>query len=168
MKSSVLAVVCVLSTSAAHADPVVFELTETFAFDWHWELDDAQLDAADREDVIDLRNRLNLRLRTGEWTFGLRIDAAWFPDPPSSQYASDIRPEEMFVTYRDDTWTVTAGDDYLTIGRGLALSLRKFDEVGFATNLRGAHARFRQDHFQMRLGAGFTNVVNGGGYSSLR
>ncbi len=161
MKSAIAAAAtCLLATSSAHADPIVFELTESFAFDWHWELDDAQLDPSDRQDVVDLRNRLNLRLRTGEWTFGLRIDAAWFPNPPSSQYGSDIRPEEMFVTYRDDTWTVTAGDDYLTIGRGLALSLRKFDEVGFATNLRGAHARYRQDHLQFRLGAGFTNVVN--------
>ena len=145
---------------SAHAAPVTFELTESLSADWHWILDDPQLEPADREDVIDLRNRLNLRLRTGAWTFGLRIDAAWFPSPPSAQYASDIRPEEMFVTYKDSSWTLTAGDDYLTIGRGLALSLRKFDEVGFATNLRGLHARYRTDGFEMRLGAGFTNVVN--------
>lgn len=144
----------------ARAEPVTFELTESLAADWHWYLDDAQLEPADREDVIDLRNRLNLRLRTGAWTVGLRLDAAWFPSPPSSQYASDLRPEEMFVTARFDHWTLTAGDDYLTVGRGLALSLRKLDEVGFATNLRGAHARLHLDHFQMRLGAGFTNVVN--------
>ncbi len=66
----------------------------------------------------------------------------------------------MFVTWRTAAWTLTAGDDYLTIGRGMALSLRKFDEIGFATNLRGAHARYRTDGFEMRVGAGFTNVVN--------
>lgn len=147
--------------SPALADPITFEITESLSADWHWELDDAQLtDPEDREHVVDLRNRLNLRLRTGRFAFGLRLDAAWFPSPPSAQYQSDLRPEELFVTYRDRTWTLTAGDDYLTLGRGLALSLRKFDEVGFTTNLRGAHARMRLDGFELRLGAGFTNVVN--------
>jgi len=156
-----LALALALAPALARAAPVTFELTESLSVDWHWVLDDAQLvDEADREDVVDLRNRLNLRLRTGAWTFGLRLDAAWFPSPPSAQYESDLRPEEMFITYKDKSWTLTAGDDYLTIGRGLALSLRKFDEIGFATNLRGAHARFRTDGFEMRLGAGFTNVVN--------
>ncbi|MBL8787010.1 MAG: hypothetical protein JNJ59_19045 [Deltaproteobacteria bacterium] len=146
----------------AHADPVVFELTETMAADWHWTLDDPQIEASGGDDanIFDLRNRLNLRLRTGEWTFGLRLDLALFADPPSPQYRNDIRPEEMFVTWRGEHWTLTAGDDYLTLGRGLALSLRKFDEVGFATNLRGAHARFRTTGFETRFGVGFTNVVN--------
>lgn len=159
---SPLALLLALAAAApAHADPVSFELTESLSADWHWVLDDPQLaDPEDREHVVDLRNRLNLRLRTGEWTFGLRLDIAWFPSPPSSQYASDIRPEEMFVTWRDRRWTLTAGDDYLTLGRGLSLSLRKFDEVGFATNLRGAHARLKLDHLEARVGIGFTNVVN--------
>lgn len=154
-----------LGMSATSGKParaeVDFEFTETFALDWHWILEDPQItDPEDREHVVDLRNRLNLRVRTGELTFGLRLDLAWFPSPPTTQYASDIRPEEMFVTWRIGSWTLTAGDDYLTVGRGVALSLRKFDEVGFATSLRGAHASFRADGFRMRLGAGYTNVVN--------
>ena len=78
---------------------ITLDFTESFALDWHWVLDDPQiLDEADREDVVDLRNRLNARLKTGDWTFGLRLDMAWFPSPPTSQYASDLRPEEVFVT----------------------------------------------------------------------
>jgi hypothetical protein len=140
---------------------ITLDFTESFAFDWHWVLDDPQiLDEADRENVLDLRNRFNARLKTGDWTFGLRLDMAWFPSPPTSQYGSDLRPEEVFVTWRSGEWTLTAGDDYLTLGRGLALSLRKFDEVGFATGLRGVHAGFRTDGFRMRLGVGTTNTVN--------
>jgi hypothetical protein len=146
---------------AASATPTTFEITETFAFDWHTVLDDPQiLDEDARKNVIDLRNRLNLRLRTGDWRFGLRLDAAYFPSPPISRYSSDFRPEEMFVTWSNRTWTITAGDDYLTLGRGLALSLRKFDEVGFATALRGAHTQLKLPKLKARLGAGFTNVVN--------
>ena len=160
-RPSLLALALTVLPAVAHAAPVSFDLTESLAADWHWVLDDPQLEEpADREDVVDLRNRLNLRLRTGEWTFGLRLDVAWFPSAPSSQYASDIRPEEMFVTWKGRRWTLTAGDDYLTLGRGLALSLRKFDEVGFATNLRGAHARLKLDQLEARLGVGLTNVVN--------
>ncbi len=145
----------------AKAAPVTFEVIESFFADWHWSLEDPRLDEADRDHVVDLRNRLNLRLRTGEWAFGLRLDAALFVGPPSSQYASDIRPEEVFVTWKNPTWTLTLGDDYLTVGRGIALSLRKFDEIGFATGLRGIHAQWRPvDAFKMRIGAGFTNTVN--------
>lgn len=150
-----------IGAAETRATPVRFELTETLAADWHWVLDDPQiLDAEAREDVLDLRNRLNVRLRTGAFSFGLRLDAAWFPSPPIARYSSDLRPEEMFVTWSDKRWTLTAGDDYLTLGRGLSLSLRKFDEVGFATSLRGAHAQLKLPKFKARLGAGLTNVVN--------
>lgn len=160
MKVAALVSLLVGVSFSARAD-VDLDFTESFALDWHWVLDDPQiLDEADREHVVDLRNRLNARLRTGEVTVGLRLDVAWFPSPPTTQYGSDIRPEEMFITWRTGDWTLTAGDDYLTVGRGLALSLRKFDEVGFATGLRGAHAGFRTDGFRMRLGAGTTNTVN--------
>jgi len=143
----------------ARADEVYFELTESLFADWHWTLDDAQLEPSDQEDVVDFRNRLNARLRWGKTTFGLRLDAALFVAPPSSQYASDLRPEELFVAYEDGPWKLVAGDEYLTVGRGMALSLRKLDEIGFTTSLRGAHLLLRGP-VRVRLGVGLTNVVN--------
>jgi len=144
----------------AKAEDVIIDFTESLFADWHFKLDDPLLSDANQKDVIDFRNRLNTRVRWDTLSFGLRLDAAVFPSAPSSQYQSDFRPEEVFATWRKDGWTLTLGDDYLTVGRGMALSLRKFDEVGVATSLRGVHALLRQNAFRMRLGAGFSNVVN--------
>jgi hypothetical protein len=151
---------CVLGAQSGRAEPVYLDFTESFFADWHWTLDDPQLSDDRKLDVIDFRNRFNARARVGAFSFGLRLDAAWFPSPPSTQYANDFRPEEVFATWRDDAWTLTLGDDYLTVGRGMALSLRKFDEVGVATSLRGLHLMWRTEAVRMRVGAGFTNVVN--------
>lgn len=147
------------SPGVARADEVFLDFTESLFVDWHWLLDDPQLDDDDQHDVVDLRNRLNARARWGHLTFGLRLDAAVFASPPSSQYASDVRPEELFVAWADGPWRLVAGDDYLTIGRGMALSLRKLDEIGFTTNLRGLHAQLRGP-LSARIGVGLTNVVN--------
>jgi hypothetical protein len=162
-RRAALALALIASTAApdgVRAGDVVLDFTESFFADWHWTLDDPQLSEDRKLDVIDFRNRFNARVRWDELTFGLRLDAAFFPSPPSAQYASDFRPEELFVTWRRDAWTLTVGDDYLTVGRGMALSLRKFDEVGVTTSLRGVHALHRSEAFRMRLGAGFSNVVN--------
>jgi hypothetical protein len=136
------------------------DFTESLFADYHHALNDPQLSEDARRGVIDFRNRLNTRLRSGDLTLGLRLDAALFPSPPSSQYASDLRPEEVFATWRPGAWTLTLGDDYLTLGRGLALSLRKFDEIGVASSLRGAHVGWRGEAARLRFGVGTTNVVN--------
>ncbi|MCA9513317.1 MAG: hypothetical protein KC635_00085 [Myxococcales bacterium] len=146
--------------------PVYLDLTESLILDWNSFLDDPQIVAdADKENIVDLRNRLNVRLRADWLTFGMRLDVAWFPNPPAnpgqaSQYRDDVRPEELFLTARLGDLTLTLGDDYLSFGRGLALSLRKFDELGFATSLRGVHAQWRGDWLKARVSAGLTNVVN--------
>lgn len=145
---------------------VSLEITESLFLDYHTFLDDPQILAdEDKSGVFDLRNRLNVRLRADRFTLGVRLDAAWFPSPPAnpgrpSQYKSDLRPEEIFVTGRFGDVTLTLGDDYLSFGRGLALSMRKIDELGFATSLRGVHAQWRTPRVRTRLAAGLTNVVN--------
>lgn len=139
--------------------PIVLDVTESLFLDFHTRLDDPAL-AKDPENVFDLRNRLNLRLRAGWLSAGLRLDAAWFPDPPSGQYQNDLRIEELFLTARKGGYTLTVGDDYVALGRGMALALRKVDEVGYDVTLRGAHAGFRSSKFAARVDAGVTNVVN--------
>ncbi|MFO0748919.1 MAG: DUF6029 family protein [Myxococcota bacterium] len=156
-----MAALTLLAPSAARADDVTFDFTESLFADWHWTLDDAQLAPDRRHDVIDLRNRLNARMRWNQNTFGLRLDAAVFTAPPSSQYQNDVRPEEMFIGgEHPGGWRWVAGDDYLTVGRGMALSLRKFDEIGFTTSLRGAHLIYTGGPIGFRVGVGLTNVVN--------
>ncbi len=178
VSAAALAVSLAFARPAARAEPAIakagtavtasedgvsawtLDFTESLFADWHWQLNDPQLSDEARADVVDFRNRLNTRLRVGDLSLGLRLDAAFFPSPPSAQYASDFRPEEVFASARLGEWTLTLGDDYLTLGRGLALSLRKFDEIGVASSLRGGHVAWRSDAARLRLGVGSTNVVN--------
>ena len=139
--------------------PVTMDVTETFLADWHAKLDDANLKEK-APDVIDLRNRLTVRLRRKNLTFGTRLDAALFTNPPSSQYQNDLRIEELYLKARLGSWRLTAGDDYASFGRGMALSLRKVDDLGFDVSLRGAHAVWKSKMFSARIHAGLTNVVN--------
>jgi len=145
---------------------LTLDVTESLFADFHTSLDDPQiLDEADRSNIFDIRNRLNVRLRADKLTLGVRLDFAWFANPPAnpgqaSQYQDDIRPEELFLTGRFGDFTVTLGDDYLTFGRGLALSLRKIDELGFATSLRGVHVQWRTPRFRARFVTGLTNTLN--------
>lgn len=155
-----------LESNSAHAitlqkgpPPVTMDVTETFLADWHAKLDDADLqDKA--PDVVDVRNRLTVRLRRENLTFGARLDAALFANPPSTQFQNDVRLEELYLKARLGRWRLTAGDDYASLGRGMALSLRKVDDLGFDVSLRGAHAVWKAKKLSARVHAGLTNVVN--------
>ena len=139
--------------------PVTMDVTETILADWHAKLDDANLKEK-APNVVDFRNRLTVRLRRENLTFGARLDAAMFTNPPSTQYQNDVRPEELYLKARLGSWRLTAGDDYASFGRGMALSLRKVDDLGFDVSLRGAHAVWASKRLSARVHAGFTNVVN--------
>lgn len=167
------ALVVALGSGAAASVPfevggvqLTLDVTESLFADFHLKLDDPQIRKdADRENIFDLRNRLNVRLRADKLTLGVRLDIAWFANPPTNpgqatQYQDDVRPEELFLTGRFGDFTVTLGDDYLTFGRGMALSLRKIDELGFATALRGLHLQWRTPRLRARVVAGLTNTLN--------
>ena len=113
---------------------VSLEINETLLADWNATLDDSLLNP-NPENIFDLRNRLEFRLRWAKLAAGLRIDAALFPNPPlkddgSTLYENDLRVEELYVKYRWGKLQLTVGDDYVAIGRGMALSLRKVDDLG--------------------------------------
>jgi hypothetical protein len=145
-------------------DRVTLDINETLLFDWNSQLDDALLDPNPR-DVLDLRNRLEFRLRWAKLAAGIRLDAALFPNPPllgdgSTLYKNDLRVEELFVNYKWGKLKLTLGDDYVALGRGMALSLRKVDDLGFAMSLRGLHLQWRNKRLKLRVTSGYTNVVN--------
>jgi hypothetical protein len=145
-------------------DRVTLDITEALFLDYHSTLDDTLLEP-DPTNVFDLRNRLGLRLRWQKLAAGLRLDAAYFPTPPllgdgSTLYGNDIRPEEFFISYKFGKLKLTLGDDYVSLGRGMALSIRKVDDLGFAMSLRGLHLHWRNKLLNLRVTTGFTNVVN--------
>jgi len=121
-------------------------------------------------------NRLNTSLRWDRWTVGLRLDSAVYAfrpaDRPSqfpavtlpqiaqdneSRYKSSIYPAKMWATYSAPGVEVTAGDAYAQFGRGLTLSMRKVDELGIDTTIRGGKVQVTRDPFSVTAVAGFAN-----------
>ena len=123
-------------------------------------------------------NRLDAALHWERWTAGLRLDSSVFwrrpidnPDyatlPTSEQnkiqrdnesrYENSIYPAKLWVTYTAPGVEVTAGDAYVQFGRGLTLSMRKIDELGIDTTLRGAKIQIQRDPFALTLVAGVGN-----------
>ena len=159
---------CVLWTATASATdlgdvggkPVQLDVTETSVAAQHFDARGAELlqDSGWGEWI----NRLNAAARWGKWTAGLRLDSAVYwrrpvdnPDfatllvkgtngqdalklDAESRYLNAIYPAKLWLTYASPGIEVTAGDAYVQFGRGLTLSMRKIDELGIDTTLRGA------------------------------
>jgi hypothetical protein len=121
-------------------------------------------------------NRLNMSLRWARWTVGLRLDSAVYAFRPAdrlsqfpptiwaqiqqdneSRYKDSIYPAKLWATYSAPGVEVTAGDAYAQFGRGLTLSMRKVDELGIDTTVRGAKVQITRDPFSVTAVAGFAN-----------
>jgi hypothetical protein len=163
--------------------PIELDVTETTVVAQHFDARSVQSPAGTTApgivNVEDSRwgewiNRVNASLRWGSWSAGVRLDSAlyWLRPVDSSaysQYASSIRgdnesrfqnsiyPAKMWATYTGRSFELTAGDSYVQFGRGLTLSMRKVDELGIDTTVRGAKLRVTNDPFAATLVAGFVN-----------
>ena len=80
----------------------------------------------------------------------IRVDGA-------SRFRDSIYPAKLWVSYAAPGLEITAGDAYVQFGRGLVLSLRKIDELGIDTTLRGGKIQWQSDMFGATLVAGFAN-----------
>ena len=69
-------------------------------------------------------------------------------------------PERIALTYSGRKVEATIGDHYVSLGRGLTLSLRKVDELGSDTDLRGGRVVVRHGPASGTLVAGVTNINN--------
>lgn len=125
-------------------------------------------------------NRLNVQAANGPWTAGLRLDSAVYWSRPAdrefcdgclfdtklktsivtdnqSRFGDNLYPAKLWVGYRNDGLEVTLGDSYVQFGRGLTLSMRKLDELGVDTSLRGLKVSYAKDPFAINLVAGLAN-----------
>jgi Family of unknown function (DUF6029) len=122
-------------------------------------------------------NRLDAALRWRTWTAGLRLDSAVYwrrpVDNPNfqtlgnaqdavlfdneSRFKNSIYPAKLWVTYAAPGLEVTVGDAYAQFGRGLTLSMRKIDELGIDTTLRGFKVQVQKDPLALTAVAGFGN-----------
>ncbi len=63
----------------------------------------------------------------------------------SSRYINTVYPSKLFVSHREGPADVTVGDFYAQLGKGLVLSMRKVDELGTDTTIRGGKLEVRPD-----------------------
>jgi hypothetical protein len=157
-------------------DPVQLDVTETSAVVQHF-------DARDNELAQDSGwgawiNRLNAVAHGGPWTVGARLDSALYWRRPidspvfatlspgdqakvrfdaESRYQNGIYPAKLWASYSAPGVEVTVGDAYAQFGRGLTLSMRKIDELGIDTTIRGGKLEVQQDPFAFTAVAGFAN-----------
>ncbi len=154
----------------------ILDVTETTVVAQHFDARDGEL--AQDSGWGDWLNRLNAALRWGDWTAGLRIDSQVYWRRPidnpnfgsltpaeqtqvvldnESRYRTSVYPSKVWATYASPGVEVTVGDSYVQFGRGLLLSLRKLDELGVDTTLRGVKVRVEHNPFAVTAVAGFGN-----------
>ena|GEM_PF-336691 len=64
-----------------------------------------------------------------------------------------VYPSKLWLGYKNDWLEATVGDFYQQLGRGLILSVRKIDEVGVDTTIRGAKLRIGKSIGDTRIEA---------------
>ena len=76
------------------------------------------------------------------------------------RYRNDVVLERINISYRRDDFTITAGDYFQQLGRGLILAIRKVDEAGLDISLQGGQVEYRGDDHRLTLFAGRINPAN--------
>lgn len=120
------------------------------------------------DDYGELFGRLNASTGRGPWQLALRLDTATFVSPASPSQEGRYTLEKVSLGWTGGwpgggagrSLEATAGDAYVSFGRGLALSLRKLDELGIDTTLRGVKLTLHQGNAQSTLALGYANINN--------
>jgi peroxiredoxin len=121
--------------------------------------------------VFALINRLSIGAATGPFRMGIRSDNTIFPgynreerckgkSLSECQWEGDHRIERFWLQYRTRQLELRAGDFYQSMGSGLVFSVRKIDELGLDTSLRGGLARGRIGPVTITGLGGKTNIQN--------
>lgn len=137
--------------------PVRLDVTSTTNASWHTRTAGSR---STHDGYGDLFERLNVGLATGPWLFSLRLDTSTFLSPPTPDVQDRYTVEKIWGGWTGRSWELGVGDAYVSFGRGLALSLRKIDELGVDTTLRGTKLLVHHGDFDGTLVAGFTNIQN--------
>ncbi|MBS2026482.1 MAG: hypothetical protein JST54_01150 [Deltaproteobacteria bacterium] len=156
--------------------PLHLNFTEYGATAYH--LDNGTLPGTQSYDptgsnYVDWLNRFQADGSWGDFTALLRIDSDLFFHQPvaapgderialllQNRYADRIDLEKINVAYNSRQLEVTLGDFYVTYGRGLVLAIRKYDELGVDTTLRGASVTGHVAGLNANVVAGYANIMN--------
>jgi hypothetical protein len=114
-------------------------------------------------------NKLYLDGETGDTSLSLQVDAVYFSDRPDllpgvgtqdSSYSNDARLERITLRHSLGDTNLLLGDTHMQLGRGIALSLRKVDELGLDQAVRGGSVGWEGELATARAFAGWTNIAN--------
>lgn len=167
-------------TPAPAPTPVNFRVTETFITEYVGDNGPTNEGAyGDDDDFWIFRNIIYAQASNKMFDSGLRLDLNVFAGPPGRvspsefvwgpgaggyttlDYGNDVRLERIYGTANLDRLRVTAGDFYVSFGRGIALSLVKLDDVGEDTALRGARVEYQVPRaIKLILVGGVVNALN--------
>jgi len=154
---------CLLPASIPASD---FRVTETFTFGWYGDNRD---DMTLNDDYFDFKNRLNLTVVQEIIEASIRLDTITIFDydlhdpgaPPGKTYRDDYRIERLTGILKPvSDLKLTCGDFYAQLGNGILLSLRKINEFGMETVLRGAKVDYASRYVSFALMGGVTNINN--------
>ncbi len=123
--------------------------------------------------VTAILNRLTLGGGLGPFGVGVRVDNTLFPgydraDRCTGQgltladcpWEDDHRIERYWVQWQTPTLEVRLGDFYGNFGQGMVFSVRKIDEIGIDTAIRGARIKLRRGPVALTALGGLSNVQN--------
>ncbi len=161
-----MAVVLVLPAVAAAGEGV--QATTTTLLEYHGSNRDS---VNTNDEFIDVINKINLSFGGSILTTDLRldtfsllpIDPSAYPKqaPPGKKYSDDYRIERLTGVLRPGSGLkLTIGDFYAQFGNGIVLSLRKLDELGLETVLRGLRLDGAWGPIGLTLLGGITNIQN--------
>ena len=136
---------------------IALAVTSTTIAGWHSDNDDGR---PENDDYYELYERLNLTYGIDLYLAGLRLDTATFVGEPVTELEDRYTPEKVWVGRNGRILEATLGDAYVSFGRGLSLSLRKIDELGVDTTLRGAKLLLHGGAVSAQLVAGTPNPGN--------
>ena len=161
-RGTTLALVAGLSVHDASAASLRLDQRASLA--WH---DDNGNAATDDDHYGLLVERLTLSGSAEGLDTAAQVSGEQFVGSPDGRYRDDVRLERLSVSQTlsipsapSGELTITAGDFYRQIGRGLLLSLRKVDALGLDVTLFGGRLAFADDKHEADVFAGRTHSVS--------
>lgn len=130
------------------------------------------------ENFGDIITTLGASVGYEQWLLAARIDTAFYVHKPvrhptasarvttelQDRYVNQVRPEYLALSYSGRDGNFTLGDFYMTLGRGMILSIRKVGDVGVDNKLMGAKAetrfRFKGGELKITEFGGWVNIKN--------
>jgi len=129
------------------------------------------------EDLGDIVTTFGGSVGYREWLLAVRFDSAFYVHEPvahptasqlvqnqlQDRYVSQFRPEYIALSYNGRDVSATLGDFYMTLGRGMILSIRKVGDVGIDNKLTGALVNTRH-----KLPVGELSLTEFGGWLNIK